>query len=122
MVTRHPGRRLVQLSEAVRAPYCASGSDAASGPPSSGDERRRQVRAAETRLLYENANVGIVVTVVIAAVLAYAQSAVISRRVTVVWLVYMCLVSAARSLLVREFRRRNPGWEVVALDSDNPES
>ena len=56
-------RRLFQLPEAVRAPFCASGSDAASSP-SGEDQRRRQVRAAETRLLYENATLGIVVTVV----------------------------------------------------------
>ena len=34
--------------------------------------RERQVYAAETRLLYENATTGIVVTIVIAAVVAYA--------------------------------------------------
>ena len=97
-------RRLFQVPKAVRAPFCASGSDAASSP-SGEDQRRRQVRAAETRLLYENATLGIVVTVVIAAVLAYAQSALISRVVIAVWFVYMCLVSAARLLLVQQFRR-----------------
>ena len=37
------------------------------------DHRKRQVHAADTRLLYENATTGIVVTLVIASVLAYAQ-------------------------------------------------
>ena len=97
-------RRLFQVPKAVLAPFCASGSDVASSP-SGEDQRRRQVRAAETRLLYENATLGIVVTVVIAAVLAYAQSALISRVVIAVWFVYMCLVSAARLLLVQQFRR-----------------
>jgi signal transduction histidine kinase/ActR/RegA family two-component response regulator len=63
------------------------------------------VQAAETRLLYENANLGIVVTVVIALSLAYAQWAVISRPVISVWLLYMLLVCAARFLLVRQYKR-----------------
>jgi signal transduction histidine kinase/ActR/RegA family two-component response regulator len=62
------------------------------------------VQAAETRLLYENATLGIVVTIVIAVLLAYAQWAVISRLVISVWLLYMLLVCAARFLLARQYR------------------
>ena len=43
--------------------------------------RQLQVRAAETRLLYENANTGTAVTVIIASLLAYAQWDVVPRVV-----------------------------------------
>ena len=46
--------------------------------PLGGDRRELRVRAAEVRLLYENAATGIVVTVLIASLLAYAQSGDIS--------------------------------------------
>ena len=54
-----------------------------SRPPLGGDRRQRQVRAAETRLLYENASTGIAVTVVIASLLAYAQWDVVPRFIVV---------------------------------------
>ena len=47
--------------------------------PPSRNRRQRQVHAAETRLLYDNACTGIVATIVIAALLAYAQWDVKSR-------------------------------------------
>lgn len=76
--------------------------------PLSGDQRQRQVHAAETRLLYDNACTGIVSTVVIAALLAYAQWDVRPRAVVVAWLVYVLLVSAARYMLVRRYWRTSP--------------
>ena len=66
------------------------------------------MRAAETRLLYENAATGIVVTIVIASLVAYAQSRDISRVPLLIWLFYMLLVSAARHLLVRRYWRASP--------------
>jgi signal transduction histidine kinase len=113
MVTRHLGRRFLQVPETVRALFCTSGSGATSSPHAGGNQRRRQVRAAETRLLYENATVGIVVTVIIAGMLAYAQWAVVSRVVILVWLLYMLLVSAARVLLVRRY------WRAPAAAADD---
>src|SRR4029450_11061407 len=74
----------------------------------SGD-RRRQVQAAETRLLYENAGTGIVSTIVIASLLASAQWVVISHHVVLAWWVYMLLVTAARFALDRRYRRASPG-------------
>ena len=73
-----------------------------------GDRRRLQVQSAETRLLYENASTGIVVTVVIASLLAYAQWGAISPFVIAVWLIYMLLVSAARFGLAQGYWRRSP--------------
>ena len=75
----------------------------------SGDRRERQVHAAETRLLYDNACTGIGATVVIAALLAYAQWNVKRPLVVLAWLLYVLLVSAARYMLVRWYRRASPG-------------
>ena len=77
--------------------------------PLTGDLRQRQVDAAETRLLYDNACTGIVATLVIAALLAYAQRDVGPPSVVVAWLLYVLLVSAARYLLVRRYRRASAG-------------
>ena len=71
--------------------------------PFTGDPRQQQVHAAETRLLYDNAGTGIVATIVIAALLAFAQWNVKPRSVVVVWLLYVLLVSAARYGLVRRY-------------------
>ena len=76
--------------------------------PFTGDPRQQQVHAAETRLLYDNAGTGIVATIVIAALLAFAQRNVKPRSVVVVWLLYVLLVSAGRYWLVRRYRRASP--------------
>jgi signal transduction histidine kinase/ActR/RegA family two-component response regulator len=60
------------------------------------------------RLLYDNACTGIVSTVVIAALLAYAQWSVKPRSVVLAWLLYVLLVSAARYGLVRRYWRASP--------------
>jgi len=72
-------------------------------------QRQRQVYAAETRLLYDNACTGIVASLVIATLLAYVQRDVNSRFVVSAWLVYVLLVSSGRYLLVRRYRRASPG-------------
>jgi signal transduction histidine kinase/FixJ family two-component response regulator len=74
-----------------------------------GNARERHVHAAETRLLYDNACTGVVATIVIAAVLAYAQWNVKSHAIVLAWLLYMLLVSAARYMLVLRYRRSSPG-------------
>jgi signal transduction histidine kinase/ActR/RegA family two-component response regulator len=75
--------------------------------PQADDQRQQQMRAAETRLLYENATTGTAVTIVIAAVLAYAHW---DRGPLVVaaWLTYMVLVSAARFVVVHRYWRASP--------------
>ena len=78
------------------------------GGPLPGDRRQQQVHAAETRLLYDNACTGIVATIVIAALLAYAQWNVKPPSVVLAWLLYVLLVSAARYVLVRRYRRASP--------------
>ena len=73
-----------------------------------GDGHQREVQAAETRLLYENASTGILATIAIASLLAYSQWVAIPRLVISIWLLYMLLVSAGRFLLVRRYWRASP--------------
>ena len=83
---------------------------------SSVTDHQPQVRAAEIHLLYENADTGTVVSIVLASLLAYAYRDSVPRVVVVVWLLYMLLISAARSVLVRRYRQASPndqdadGW------------
>jgi signal transduction histidine kinase/CheY-like chemotaxis protein len=73
------------------------------------DQRQRQVRAAETRLLYQNANTGSAVTVVIACLLAYALWDLVPRASVSAWLAWTVLVSAARFVLAYRYQQANPG-------------
>ena len=77
------------------------------------DQRKRQVQAAETRLLYENSDTGTAVTIVIASVLAYAHWGLVAHVIVSAWLIYMLLVSAARSVVARRY------WRAAASDLEN---
>jgi signal transduction histidine kinase len=77
-------------------------------PVSLADDHRRSVLTAQTRLLYENANTGVAITAVIAALLAYAQWPVVRPAVIVPWLAYMLVVSLARFVLARRYWRASP--------------
>jgi signal transduction histidine kinase/ActR/RegA family two-component response regulator len=97
--------------------HAADAAQTRTGSPHSGDtlprsvrsdERQRQVRAAETRLLYENAATGVVVTIVIAAVLAYAHWDLRPRLLVSVWLVYMLFVAAIRLAIALWYWRAAP--------------
>ena len=72
-----------------------------------------RVRAAETRLLYENANTGVAITLVIAVLLAYAQWDAAAPAVVAAWLIYMIVVSLARFALARRY------WQASAPDAAN---
>ena len=69
------------------------------------EDPQPQVRAVETRLLYENANTGVAVTVVIATLMAYAYWDVVSHAVVVPWLLYMFAVSIVRLALAQQYWR-----------------
>ncbi len=71
-------------------------------------QRKRQVRAAQVRLLYGNANTGIGVTILVASVLGYFQWRVIQHPIVLGWLLYMLLVSVGRFILARRFWRASP--------------
>ena len=79
------------------------------GPPGPQvDDHQRHVRAAEIHLLYENADTGTIVSIALASLLAWAYRDAAPRAVVVVWLLYILLISAARSVLVRRYRRASP--------------
>ncbi|HXW04217.1 MAG TPA: ATP-binding protein [Vicinamibacterales bacterium] len=67
------------------------------------------MRAAETRLLYDNAATGTAATIIIASLVAYAQWDVVPHSITTAWLLYVLLVAAARFALVRQYWRASPG-------------
>ena len=71
-------------------------------------QRTRQVRAAQVRLLYSNANTGGAVTIITAPVLSYFQWDVIEHPVVVGWLLYILVLSAARFVLTRRYWRASP--------------
>ena len=71
-------------------------------------QRTRRIRAAETRLLYENATTGILVTILITLVVAYAHWDLGPRPIIAGWLAYMLLVSAGRFIIVQRYWRASP--------------
>src|SRR3954470_14658228 len=74
--------------------------------------REREVRAAQVRLLYENANLGVAVTLFATAVLGCVQWGFVPHQIIVAWCVYMCAVSVARHVLTRRYKRNTrPGAE-----------
>jgi signal transduction histidine kinase/ActR/RegA family two-component response regulator len=105
---RRPRRRFLQAAEPQHSLARPLESGATSPRFPVGHQRQRQVHAAETRLLYENASTGILATIVIASLLAYAEWDVVPRFVVSVWLLYVLLVCGARFVLVRRYRRASP--------------
>jgi signal transduction histidine kinase/ActR/RegA family two-component response regulator len=97
---QRPLHRAASTTTSARAPESGDTS-----PFSLGEDHQPQLHAAETRLLYENAYTGVAITVVIAALLAYAQRDVVPQATVVTWLVYMLVVSTARFMLARRYLR-----------------
>jgi len=73
------------------------------------EERTRDVRAEQIRLLYTNAPTAIAITVTIAPTLAYCQWGVVQPSVVAGWLTYMLATSAFRFLAARRYERAAPG-------------
>ena len=108
IVSERRQQRSLQAGEPLPSLARPPESGATSNRSAGGDQRQRQVHAAETRLLYDNGSTGILATIVIASLLAYAQWGVVPRFVVSVWLIYVLLVCAARLVLVRRYRRASP--------------
>lgn len=68
-------------------------------------QRKYQIRAAEIRLLYSSANIGISVTIVAATVLGALQWDVIPHSLVLGWYLYMLVIALARFALVRFYSR-----------------
>jgi signal transduction histidine kinase/ActR/RegA family two-component response regulator len=72
------------------------------------DSRKRQIHAAQVQLLYSNVNVGALVTLVAATVLARLQWGVVPHATILAWSAYTFLVSAAKFTLARFYWRAAP--------------
>ena len=82
-------------------------------PSPTPDRRKRQVEAEQVRLLYSNANAGILVTLSVPSVLGYLQWGVISHPIVLAWLLFMLVIAALRFTLARRY------WGAAATDSNS---
>jgi signal transduction histidine kinase/CheY-like chemotaxis protein len=73
------------------------------------DSSSEQLLAAQVRLLYGNANLGVVVNIVAAAILGALQWGIISKPTIIAWCSYITLVSIARYVFARLYWRTPPG-------------
>jgi len=73
------------------------------------DQRRQQVRAAETRLLYENGTTGVVASILIALPLAYSQRHVVSSSVVSTWFLFVLAVAVVRFVIARRYWSASSG-------------
>jgi signal transduction histidine kinase/ActR/RegA family two-component response regulator len=105
--SRRRPEKFGQPAEAVETSARAPVADVVLEPPAK-DGQRQQVRAAQTRLLYENATTGAVASVLIALALAYAQRRVSSPLVVSVWFLFVLLVASARFVIARRYWRASP--------------
>ena len=83
--------------------------------PGSADGRRREIHAAQIRLLYENAGTGAVAAILIASILAYAQTGIAPPRLVWGWYLFVLLVALGRFILAHGYWRTMPddaasGW------------
>jgi signal transduction histidine kinase len=67
------------------------------------DSSSDQLLAAQLRLLFGNANLGVVVNIVAAAILGALQWGIVSRPKIVAWCLYIALVSMARYAFARRY-------------------
>ena len=67
-----------------------------------------QLHAEQVRLLYKNAPVGLIATVINSVVLVFILRSVVPHRILTAWLVCILLISIARSVLLVRFRRVPP--------------
>jgi signal transduction histidine kinase len=67
-----------------------------------------QIHPEQVRLLYRNAPLGLIATLINSAVLVYILRSVVPHRVLTAWFVCIILVSTARSMQVSRFRRVPP--------------
>jgi signal transduction histidine kinase/CheY-like chemotaxis protein len=67
------------------------------------DSSSPQLLAAQLRLLYGNANLGVVVNIVAAAILGALQWGIVSKPTIMAWCLYITLVSIARYVFARRY-------------------
>ena len=67
------------------------------------DSSSEQLLAAQLRLLYGNANLGVVVNILAAAILGALQWGIVSKPTIMAWCLYITLVSIARYAFARRY-------------------
>jgi signal transduction histidine kinase/CheY-like chemotaxis protein len=72
------------------------------------DSSSEQLLAAQLRLLYGNANLGVVVNIVAAAILGALQWGIVSKPTIMAWCLYITLVSIARYFFARRYWQASP--------------
>jgi signal transduction histidine kinase/ActR/RegA family two-component response regulator len=72
------------------------------------DSPQEQLLAAQLRLLYANANLGVVINILAATILGGLQWGIVSRPVVLGWWLYITLVSVARYALARRYWHASP--------------
>jgi signal transduction histidine kinase len=72
------------------------------------DSNSEQLLAAQLRLLYGNANLGVVVNIVAAAILGALQWGIVSKPTIMAWCLYITLVSIARYAFARRYWQASP--------------
>ncbi len=70
--------------------------------------RKREILAAQVRLLYGNAHIGFGVTLVATSVLSRLQWEVVAHPIVLSWCLYMLLIAAGRFTLARCYWRKAP--------------
>ena len=73
------------------------------------DSSREQILSAQLRLLYANANLGVVVNILAATILGGLQWGTVAKPLVVAWWLYIALVSVARYILARRYWHASPG-------------
>ena len=78
------------------------------GTVTDGDQHGQRIRAAATRLLYQNATTSVVVSVLMALLLAYAQRQVHASPLIGVWLTFVVVVALTRLAIAWRYWRASP--------------
>ncbi|MEI9970901.1 MAG: hypothetical protein WDO73_01980 [Ignavibacteriota bacterium] len=75
------------------------------------DSSGREIVAAQVRLLYGNAGMGVGITFIAAPILGLLQWEVVPHPLILTWCLCMFVISVARFALTRRYRRLSPAIE-----------
>jgi signal transduction histidine kinase/ActR/RegA family two-component response regulator len=78
-----------------------------------GGSGNHQILRAQIHLLYANAGLAVLVSILGSSILARLQSGIVSSSVVIGWWLYMVLVSVSRYVLAHRFRRASPQGPLI---------